>query len=412
MGNLEQRVNRCLQRFPVLKAGVKRAYQLAVYTLSPKLKSQGALTRVVPEDGYEYFFGYYDKCPWDATGRYLLCHRVQNTCRKADHADPAELILIDTQEGNRITVLGTSRAWNVQQGCMLQWLGPEHTSQVVYNDFRDGQYCSVICDIREKKERVLPLPVYAVAQDGSFALSLDFSRLHRLRPGYGYCNLEETTKRERCPDSPCIWRLDLTQGTVVPLLTYRELAAFAPREEMTGAEHKVNHIMLSPDGKRFMVLHRWLVGARKYTRLVTANCDGTGLYNLLDDGFVSHCWWKNNSEILTFAEHAGDGRGYFLLTDRTKALRRLWPGLVGDGHPSYSAQGRVVTDTYPDRRRVQTLYVLEEDGAVRTVARVFSPFRYDNAVRCDLHPRWSRDGRQVCIDSTFEGKRAVYLVEV
>lgn len=76
MGRAEQKINRILQRFPGVKKGVKRAYQLAMYAVSPKLKSEGEIARVTPLDEYEYFFGYYDKSPWDATGRYLLCNRV------------------------------------------------------------------------------------------------------------------------------------------------------------------------------------------------------------------------------------------------------------------------------------------------------------------------------------------------
>ena len=61
---------------------------------------------------------------------------------------------------------------------------------------------------------------------------------------------------------------------------------------MNNAEHKVNHIMLNPSGERFMVLHRWFVGHRKYTRLVTVDVDGSKMYNLSDDDMVSHCYWK------------------------------------------------------------------------------------------------------------------------
>ena len=67
---------------------------------------------------------------------------------------------------------------------------------------------------------------------------------------------------------------------------------------MTGAEHKINHLMISPDGNRFMVLHRWFQNGVKYTRLVTCGMDGSDMYNLSDDDFVSHFCWKNNEEIL------------------------------------------------------------------------------------------------------------------
>ena len=395
-------MNSVLQRFPGLKKGIKRAYQLAMYAISPKLKSEGAISRLTPEDGYEYFFGYYDKCPWDPSGRYVLCHRVKNAYESPDSDEEAQLVMIDTRDGNALRVIGTTRCWNVQQGCMLQWLDEE---RVIFNDFRDGQFCAVILNIATNTQRVLPKPVYSVAADGSFALTLDFARLHRLRPGYGYCNLPER------PEDTAIWRMELDSGVVTPLVTYADLTALRPRPEMAGAEHKVNHLMIAPDGSRFMVLHRWFVGSRKYTRLVTGDCRGGTLQVLLDDDFVSHCCWKGSHEILTFAQVKGQGRGYFLLKDGGEPIR-LWPGLVGDGHPTYGPDGRVVTDSYPDRRRVSNIYILNENsGETPVVARVFSPFRYDNDVRCDLHPRWSRDGRQICFDAVFEGRRALYAVD-
>lgn len=74
---------------------------------------------------------------------------------------------------------------------MAQWLS---NHEILYNDFRNGKYCSVILNITDKTERIIQMPVYAMSQDKKTALSLDFSRLHRLRPGYGYSNIPETTK--------------------------------------------------------------------------------------------------------------------------------------------------------------------------------------------------------------------------
>ena len=411
--SVEQKLNAALQKYPFIKKGVKRAYQLAMYAVSPKLKSEGNLTCLTPDDEFEYFFGYYDKCPWDASGRYVLCNRVKNAYAKPDNDEPAELVMIDTKQGNALRVLAKTRSWNVQQGCMLQWLGPDFRTKVIYNDFRDGKYCAVILTVETGEERTLPMPVYAVSADGTFALTLDFSRLHRMRPGYGYCNLPEETAQERCPEQTCIWKMELDTGAVTPVLRYTDFLNFEQRPEMVGAAHKVNHLMISPDAKRFMVLHRWFVGERKYTRLITANIDGSEMYNLLDDDFASHCYWKNGKEIITFAEKKGIGRGYFLLRDQGNACRHLWSALSGDGHPSYGPGGKVVTDTYPDRRRVASVYILDDSSEKITVAaRVFAPFRYDNDVRCDLHPRWSRDGKQICIDSVFEGKRRLYVVNL
>ena len=33
-------------------------------------------------------------------------------------------------------------------------------------------------------------------------------------------------------------------------------------------------------------------------------------------------------------------------------------------------------------------------------------------IRCDPHPRWNRQGTQVCFDSLHEGHRQVYVMDV
>lgn len=419
--SLEQRINYQLNKYPSIKRYIKRGYQLAMYAISPKIKSEGDIIRVSPDDpDSEYFFGYYDKSPWDATGRYILCMRAKDTWSKPDPKCTAEILLFDTKEGSSFRVIAKTHTWNVQQGCMAQWMGPDYSSRIMYNDLRDGKYCSIILEISTGKERVLPMPVYTVSNDGKTALSLDFSRLHSLRLGYGYAELPEQTKGVALPDETCIWKMDIETGEVTELLKYTDFAKFEPRYEMQeeGSVHKVNHLMLSPNGKRFMVLYRWFVGQRKYTRLITCNVDGTDMYVLSDDDMVSHCYWKNDEEIIAFERKKEFGPGFYLMKDRTQEWTHIWPQLSNDGHPSYcpTDNSLVVFDTYPSRSRIQEVKLGRdndtEGSSVKTIAKVFSPFKYDNDTRCDLHPRWSRDGKQVCFDSVFEGHRGLYVVKV
>lgn len=413
---IENMGKKALEQFPAIKHAAKRVYQLAsVATSNEKFKSEGDVVRVSPDDGYEYFYGYYDKSPWDATDRYMICIKVKQAYKSVAPKEPGVVGVIDTQDQNKFIKVGVTHSWNVQQSCMAQWMGPDFETKIIYNDFRDGKYCSVIYNWAEKHEEiVLPLPVYDVARDGSFALSLDFSRLHRLRPGYGYSNLPETTKEELCPDKPCIWKMDIPSGKITELFKYTAMAAFEPDESMQGAEHKVNHLMISPNGKRFMVLHRWFQKGRKHTRLVTVNVDKTEMYNLSDDVFVSHCYWKDDQEILSFLRKKETGNHYYLMKDKTQEYKMFWPELNTDGHCSYSPDGKnIITDTYPNRKRIASVYLCtENDNRARRIARVSAPFRYDNDCRCDLHPRWNRKGDKVCIDSVHEGRRGLYVIPV
>lgn len=410
--SIENKINEFISDFPIIKKSVKRLYQLFFYAISPKKKKEGDIHRVTPDDGFEYFFGYYDKTPWDITNRYMLSLKVPNTLESPAPKDKAEIVMIDTENNNNITKLGSTNTWNVQQGAMLQWLGPNFDEEIIYNDFRDGDYCSVILNVKTKEERIISNPVYSVSEDGKHALTLDFSRLHRLREGYGYSNKEESTKDEKVPNATAIWKVDLVNNENTPLLTYQDFYNFETSSTMEGSEHKVNHIMLNPSGDRFMVLHRWYDGTAKHTRLVTANIDGSDMYNLNDDKMTSHCYWKNDQEIIAYANREESGTGYYLFRDKTTSVKHILDGLNKDGHPSYSPNGKyILTDTYPDRSRMASVYIAEQNK-IQTVARVFAPFKYDNDVRCDLHPRWNRTGTKISFDSVFEGKRALYTVDL
>lgn len=346
--------------------------------------------------------------------------RAKDTWSEPDPVESADILLIDTVKSNSIRKIATTHTWNVQQGCMVQWLGPDYKSHILYNDIRQGKYCSIVLNIETGVERVLPMPTYTVSADGKIALSLDFSRLHSLRLGYGYAALPETTKGEALPNSTAIWRMDIETGKVVDILKYVDFSNFQPRPEMKekGSVHKVNHLMLSPNGKRFMVLYRWFCGQRKYTRLVTCNVDGSDMYLLSDDDMVSHCYWKNDEEIIAFERKHSEGNGYYLMKDKTQEWKHLWSQLSNDGHPSYSPidKNLVVIDSYPNRARIADVKILRDNDPegkdIKVIARVFAPFKYDNDTRCDLHPRWSRDGKKVCFDSIFEGHRGLYAVEL
>lgn len=103
----------------------------------------------------------------------------------------------------------------------------------------------------------------------------------------------------------------------------------------------------------------------------------------------------------------------FLMRDQTHKYEHVMTELIMDGHPSFSPnRKKIVTDSYPNRSRIASVYLVNEKNNIKTIAKVFAPFKYDNDVRCDLHPRWNRAGDKICIDSVFEGKRGLYQLNI
>ena len=88
--------------------------------------------------------------------------------------------------------------------------------------------------------------------------------------------------------------------------------------------------------------------------------------------------------------------------------------VYGDGHSSFSPNRRwILTDTYPDKSRKQHLLLYEvTTEKLIELGSFFSPLKFSNALRCDLHPRWSPDGQAISIDSTYQGQRMTYILDV
>jgi len=299
---------------------------------------------------------------------------------------------------------------------MLQWMPTAPDRLIVYNARQARRFVGVVMDVWTGAERVLSRPVYGVSPRGDVAVSLNFSRIARTRPGYGYAGIPDPGREEPTPQEDGLWRIDLDTGRSRLVLSIAQVAAVRPQPSMDGAEHWFNHAQFSPDGSRFAFLHRWRHPGKPgwQTRLFTARPDGSDLCLLAEDGMVSHYDWRDPSHILAWARWHGSDR-YYLFTDHSCERSALGEDvLTCDGHCSYSPDRRwVLTDTYPDADDRRTLLLYRPaDGLRVDIGRFYSPPELSGPVRCDLHPRWSRDGRQVCIDSAHEGTRQMYVLDV
>ena len=78
-----------------------------------------------------HWFGYYDKCQFDITGRYALGMEVDFEHRAPKQKDELILGIIDLQDQDKWIEIGSTTAWCWQQGCMLQWR-PESENEIVW----------------------------------------------------------------------------------------------------------------------------------------------------------------------------------------------------------------------------------------------------------------------------------------
>ncbi|MBN1931051.1 MAG: hypothetical protein JW786_05525 [Desulfobacterales bacterium] len=314
------------------------------------------------------------------------------------------------KRSGQVAKLGQTRTWNWQQGCMLQWY-PGKDNHILFNDYDQEQdkYISKVINRSGQLKKTYPIPVNSVSRCGKFALSLNYDRLARMRPDYGYFNKKNN-------DLPVddhedgIWYLDLSSRQTKLLITLEQLKSLSYSTTMENATHKVNHIDINPGGTRFMFLHRWIGPQGRFMRLITANQDGSGLFILNGDIMTSHCCWLSDKEILSFCEYNGK-RGYFKFEDQTKKailISEKFP--IVDGHPSISPDSKwIITDTYPDKARFSSLYLYNfQDDIILELGRFFQPLQYKGEKRTDLHPKWSNFSEKIYFESSHTGKRTFY----
>ncbi|MCL4792945.1 MAG: PD40 domain-containing protein [Bryobacteraceae bacterium] len=395
----------------------RRGLLLAPLTLA----AQPAPVRALTRGPHFHWFGYYDKLQFDPASRRVLGMQVRFEHRSPRPDDEIRLGVIDLEDHDRWTEIGATKAWNWQQGCMLQWV-PGSDREVIWNtrNEREKRFESVVLDTKSGKKRVLPHPVYALSPDGRWAIYPDFRRLNDTRPGYGYAGLPDPNANVLEPKDAGLWRMDLATGRTELLLSFARIAALEnPHEDMRGCKHWFNHLLYNTDGSRFTFLHRWRGERHKNswsTRMITADQDGKDLFVIDPYGRTSHFIWRDPSHILAWAWHPSHKDAFYLLEDKTgKAEIVGKDAMTRNGHCTYLPGNRwILNDAYPDKERNQPLYLYEvATGHVVDLGRFHSPKEYTGEWRCDLHPRFSPDGNKITIDSPHGGGgRQIYLIDI
>jgi hypothetical protein len=284
----------------------------------------------------------------------------------------------------------------------------------LYNDF-DTSEQRYVTRLRNKEGRWLrdlSKPVYDASAQSGLAVSVNYERLAQLRPDYGYFARSSHAKVPMPSDyEDGLWVVPL-DGTAPHLAV--SLSMLADKSGHKGNQHKVNHPMLDPSGRLCIFLYRVLEHGRRHDSLWLLDLATSGLTLLLNTGMVSHLFWYNNDWLIGYMRAHDGTEGYYWL-DRSGHLLPLAERKLddfGDGHPSANSHW-ILTDSYPHKTRLQHLRLLDLDtGSVEHVGAFFHGFRYAGPQRCDLHPRFSPDGRTVFLDSVHDGQRRLYCIDL
>ncbi len=350
--------------------------------------------------GCHTYFGYYDISPFQGEKLiYIEREKNSNVCK---------VVLNDIHDTSKHYIT-ESRAWNWQQGIRLRWY-PTKEGVISFNDYIDGKYINRILNINSGEEKRLEWPLYDIDSNGKLGITLDFERLGVKRPGYGY-TCEPYKEGDLWNDGISI--IDIENNTLVKTITYKELSDGIKKADDV-SHFYLNHLAFSPDGSKFLFF--WIDEANGYHQASLGVYDiPTGeLIPLETEKKASHYVWDGNNEIIcTLLDNIQYARYYRIyVKERTKKLI-CNESLPFDGHPSIYSNGVFLTDTYPDTRGFQHIYLVnEKEDTKKEVISIYSIPMLNLEMRTDLHPRLSDDKKLVAFDSSHEKLRKLLILNL
>ena len=378
---------------------------------------------VAVTSGGHHFCGYYDIQPWNGSGTHLLVLQPPFADREPTGHDPCELGVVELESGQYEPVAMT-RAWNFQQGCFAHWHPQAPDEVILYNDRLGDRFVCIELDLVSGDRRVLPRPIAAIDREGKWGASLNFNRLAVTRPGYGYSGLPDPFDDVLHPTDDGLWLMNLETGDHFLAVSMADLAAAYPdHDRIRDAKLWFNHTLLSEDGTRVSFLARWIPpGAKRWlTGLFACDLsDGGNLRCVHDYGLVSHYDFAQDGRILAFCNYGQNEWDqpwrFWLLPDGSGDAELVAPDeWTVDGHCSYSPDfAWILNDCYPggEQRRQRLMIRRCQDGRIFELGAYHEPPEFSGPIRCDLHPKFSRAGTRICFDSTHDGTRQVYVIDV
>lgn len=400
--------------------------------------------RVSPKDT-PAFFGYYDMSPESPDGKKVLI----NIPPFADHMpDVNDKLLVGYVNDNKEYIeIGQTTAWNFQEGCRLQWLDDDN---IIYNIIVDEKIKAVVYSLSQNKNIMeFERPVYSINRKKQKALSYN---LYRSR----YCYAHSSDKEMTDYNNDGIFLLDLNSGEHTLLISLSDLAKNANAETV---RNWVEHAVFNPLGDRFVFFHRWeSEGGNFFTRFCLSDMEGN-VKILLDSSACSHFGWLDDTRVTSWARvpnkiNAIQKNGFLQKTGMWKVAVNIYHAIVkrpemkqkftneayvvfdteemthykienkeftGDGHETWSINGRfMLTDTYPDGESNRRLMLYDRETDIIFSLGNFHSFpevnteEYKNipGTRCDLHPKWSYKEKYIYFDSTHEGFRGLYRIDI
>lgn len=405
MNKLEQIIHKIIGDYPFLRIPLVALYQRICSIIPSRDYEMEGLESYRPG----FFFGFHDKCPWSYDGSKLLAHRydINKTISEVENM-PIEVGYFENDE---YQVIGSTKAWNWQQGSSIQWVGK--ANKVIYNDLKQGKSIARIINLDTGAKETLSCHVMAVSNNGRYAISCSFARLGKGMSGYGYGQHHVNSDNDILPDDESLSIINLEDHSTKQIISLKDIVQISPKNLMARAYHFFSHCLFSPNDRRVVFFHRFLRNNGVLeARMFSCDLGGQNIWHFPGDNF-SHIAWGCDTSVLAYCKPPGRKIGFYYLEEFTGRVTGVGSeSLTSDGHPQVSSDGKyILVDTYPDRFRNQRLKLYDvEKKHSELLVKYKIPFKYRLERRCDFHPRWNRDDSMICFDSAHKNVRALCVM--
>ncbi|MBI2688308.1 MAG: hypothetical protein HYX27_18555 [Acidobacteria bacterium] len=355
-----------------------------------------------------HFFGYYAVSPWNRAGDKMICVESTFQNRMPRPNETADIVEVNPQSGatRRIT---ETRAWNLQQGCMLNW-SPNDPATILFNDAVSGEIISAALHLGSGKRRTYARAIESVAPNGRYASCVTYGRLARLRPVVGYAAAKDPNPNDNHPSNDGVHILDLDSGKSKLAVSLQQIYDYlAPGHP--GLKEKalfIQHTVINPASTRMFFLARTIENGALTSAMFTANLDGGDLREVVPYGKgVSHFAWRGAGEIMATFKFDARVRHVLFNDEPSPKYTVIGPEFLdADGHCSFGPDPQLlVTDrNIPNipAKRLMLYHLGRKEGIVLGEFPMKTPTGetyLSTDLRCDLHPRWKSTGHQICFDA-------------
>lgn len=402
--NIEQVVYDKVKKNRIVKDALLIIYQSVFYFLS-LFERKIILDKKWKMKLVDGHFGFHDRPSVNSSGLVISHRNILGL--KNGIAEMADIYITDLST-SKSWFVNTTHCYNNQQGSLVTWFDEE---SIIYNDIIDGDKKTVICDLEGKILRTISGHFFSLSKDSRFLSMLCFETFGKGLQGYGYCFSRCKNNNEKLDKTLKIY--DLSKDEIVlkiPIDFYSSSPDLTPYGILDDGFVYFSHTKFNPSSNKMYFLLRSSNLLRNTSQLYVVDLETSFIKRLPSGGMVSHLDWINDEKILAFSNlKICDKYQYSIFSTNNDDVLTIKSLLLNkDGHPAVICENKFYTDTYPDKKRFQTLFEVVKNGNafdVEQILKLRSPMRFRGVNRVDLHPRVSLNNAYISLDSSFSGKK-------